>query len=259
MPEKTEVANRLKHVLIIDDHPLIARGMQWLLKDDNGALEVRYATSMDSVSIELDSSHVIDTLVVLDLNMPGFKDLDAFHYLRSRWLDLKIAIWSGTDDIELILRALELNASGFIPKAMPPQQIAAAIRLILDGGVYIPQLALTYLKSPKAPSMPSSDVPIGQTAQGNFPANNDSALVPNEDGYLQRLLQAMPPRRREVLVLLASGASNKEICRKLNLSENTVKTHVGLIFSELQIHSRQSVTLLAHSNNLFRQFLINES
>jgi DNA-binding NarL/FixJ family response regulator len=241
----------LNTVLIVDDHPLIARGLQWLFQDDAQNLQLHYVTSLEAARVDLEARERDSVLVVLDLNMPGYAGLEAFFALRTWWPTLHVAVWSGLEDRDLILRSLENHACGFIPKTTPPQQVASAIRLMLDGGIYIPHsVLLTNTTSEKTRDDVNASFSNGGSAfQGDFSAR---------EGHLQALLEAMPPRRREVLSLLAQGASNKEICRKLDLSPNTVKTHVALIFSELHIHSRQSVSLMAHSNNLFRQFLSSE-
>jgi DNA-binding NarL/FixJ family response regulator len=251
MIDPNDLGRTLNAVLIVDDHPLIARGLQWLFQGDDQNLQLDYVTSLEAARVNLQARERESVLVVLDLNMPGYSGLDAFSALRSWWPTLHIAVWSGSDDRDLILRSLENQACGFIPKTTPPQQVASAIRLMLDGGIYVPHSVLSHsLVSEKT----------REDSKVNF--TNDHGTVHSDlsvkERDLQALLEAMPPRRREVLALLAQGASNKEICRKLDLSPNTVKTHVSLLFHELHIHSRQSVPLMASRNNLFRQFLLSE-
>jgi two-component system, NarL family, nitrate/nitrite response regulator NarL len=214
----------LTTVLVIDDHPVTTRGLRWLFEAQSRATTIEVAHSIDEAISKLNTCNRDEYLVLLDLSMPGVSGLEGFNFFRRQWPTLKIAIYSGHEDHNLILEALRNEAAGFIPKSMHPDLVVDAVFLMLDGGIYMPSDLL--LSAPFQPGSPSN---------------------PNQSQKIQRIIGTMPPRRLEVLRLMANGANNKEVCRQLNMSVNTVKTHVSLIFASFEVHSRQELVSLMQS------------
>lgn len=213
------------------------RGLEWLFKDTDRSIELKTFVNLETPLALLSESSVPPALVLLDLELPGFEGLQAFDHLRERFPNLPIAVISGHDEPELIFEVLRCQAVGYIPKATAPRQIVDAVLLILDGGTYIPPDVLRL---------------------GNVRIEQRQEVQVDSCRKLMELIASMPLRRKEVLSLLARGASNKEICRQLGISLNTVKTHVAIIFSVLEVNSRQSVALVIHRNQLIREFLLRE-
>jgi two-component system, NarL family, nitrate/nitrite response regulator NarL len=214
----------LTSVLVIDDHPVTTRGLRWLFSAQARTTTIEVAHSIDEAIAKLNTCNRDEYLVLLDLSMPGVSGLDGFNFFRRQWPTLKIAIYSGHDEHSLIMEALRNQAAGFIPKSTHPDLVVDAVFLMLDGGIYMP-----------------ADILLGT------PFQSEKDPESNQPQKLQRIIGAMPPRRLEVLKLMANGANNKEVCRQLNMSVNTVKTHVSLIFASLEVHSRQELVSLMQS------------
>ncbi len=209
--------------MVIDDHPVITKGLHWLFSSQARTTLFEVAHSLDSAIDQLSTQELDHYLILLDLNLPGVSGFDGFDRLRRHWPTLKIAIYSGHEDREIVIQALQRQAVGFIPKSTHPDLVVDAVFLMLDGGVYIPQAIIR------------SELNVGVGSQ------------PTKVDPVQQVVNTMPARRLEVLKLLARGSSNKEICRKLNMSINTVKTHVSLVYASFDVHSRSDLIALLYS------------
>jgi two-component system nitrate/nitrite response regulator NarL len=150
-------------------------------------------------------------LMLLDLMMPGMQGIDGIRFLTSEWPGVPIIIISVTEDASTIRQALAAGAMGYIPKSSEPNVTISAMKLVLDGGVYIPPHVLK---------------------QSNHP-NNDNyrSTGGSEKGIVSR-------RQLEVLRLIQSGKSNNAIAEELGLSTGTVKMHVSGIFKKLKVSNR---------------------
>jgi DNA-binding NarL/FixJ family response regulator len=200
----------LPRVLVIDDHPLMAKGLQWLFLSQSRKLDISSTHCLGAALEILLIADSAPALILLDLTMPGYEGLEALVELKSKYPDIKVAIFSAHDEPELIANAIRSGACGFIPKSTAPEVVADAIYLMLDGGSFLP----TYDQTP------------------------------DWKAHARNLILAMPSKRRDVFNFLVQGVSNKEICRELDMSINTVKTHVSLILATFDVHSRQKLAAL---------------
>ena len=203
-------------LLVVDDHHLIRAGLKPVLArlGDGEEASVFEAESFEA-AVEYADAHPDLDLVVLDLNMPGVEGFAALNDLQERHPGLPIVIMSGADDPALMREAIDHGALGFIPKSSSSEVILNALRLVLSGGTYLPR---EIMSAPPAASRPRTRATqltdLGLTA-----------------------------RQVEVLDLLVAGQPNKAICRELNLSEGTVKTHIAAIFRALDVNSRVQAVL----------------
>lgn len=193
-------------ILVVDDHPLVREGMRHLLAGMEDATRVHEAASAETALRVLEARPELD-LVVLDLNLPDRDGISLLGEFGRRAPDLPVVMLSGVEDSELMRRALDAGAAGFIPKSSLSQVIVPALRLVLAGGIYVP------------PEM----VPGRMT--GAVPSPGQAA-------------PELTSRQREVLELIASGKSNKQIAAALQLSEPTVKGHIMAVFRALQVRTR---------------------
>ena len=206
-------------ILIIDDHPLIREALEAALQKNWPAMKIQCAASLEDALVQIATLPTID-LAFLDLTMPGHHGLSALWTLRERCPALPIVIFSAHCAPETIRSALASGARGFIPKHCSSDLIHHALRLILDGGVYVPIDALS-------------------TVEPHAGVSESAPQFPDPMG--------LPRRQREIVELVARGLSNKEICRQLNISPNTVKTHLSMIFDTLAVHSRYEIFALMHN------------
>lgn len=124
-------------VLLVDDHGLFRHGLEMLLSSNNQFQHILHAaTGQEALAMQEQHSDI--DLVLLDYNLGADHGLDVLLKLKQRDPALPIAIVSGRDDPQVILSALGSGASGFIQKNLEPDEIIAAINLILDGGIYVP-------------------------------------------------------------------------------------------------------------------------
>jgi diguanylate cyclase (GGDEF) domain len=134
-------SKRMK-VLLVDDHGLFRHGLEMLLSGQNIFREVLHAaTGQEALALQAQHSDI--DLVLLDYNLGTDHGLDVLLQLKQRDPALPIAMVSGRDDPQVILSALGSGASGFIQKNLEPDDIVAAIQLVLDGGIYVPPTVLT--------------------------------------------------------------------------------------------------------------------
>ena len=213
-------------ILIVDDHPLIREALRDILLKGAIPLRVSLAESMEAALEHLGAADPVD-LVLLDLGIPGHHGLSALWTLREQFPDQAVAIFSADCDPANIQAALTSGASGYLPKHSSAAVIQRALDLILAGDTYVPLDALLG-------SAPGTAAPAPVRASEPQP----TADAPNP--------LALPTRQREIVELVAQGLSNKEICRKLDISPNTVKTHLATIFETLGVRSRYEIFALVH-------------
>jgi DNA-binding NarL/FixJ family response regulator len=227
------------HVLIIDDHPLIVEAIGIAIDSLRPDVQVESLPSVES--LERDHPEQPD-LVLLDMSLPGISGLDALGSVVARWPDTIVVIFSATDDSASIRRALSAGARGFIPKTSPHKVLIDALRLVLDGGTYIPPDILADSNPSPNPAVSRNASPPGFEMHGSPPLGD----VPKPP---------LSERQRQIVELLAQGMTTKEICRVLGISQNTVKTHVASIFRTLGVRNRAQVVavtqawLLRHGNH----------
>lgn len=209
-------------ILIADDHPLFRAAMRQALVDIVGDSILEVASF--SEAYEAVEEHDEIELVFLDLNMPGNEGLTGLTELRTQFPSVLVVIVSAEEDPTLIRRAIDLGASGYIPKSTPLPQIADAVNKVLDGEQWLP---------------------------GNI---NDaiSQLENKQDKVFADKLAQLTPHQFKVLKMMADGLLNKQIAYELDISESTVKQHVSAVLRKLEVINRTKAGVL------FKQMMNNE-
>jgi DNA-binding NarL/FixJ family response regulator len=202
------------HVLIVDDHPLYIKGVQALLFELDSSIHTEGACSLAEAFEKLRSTAV--DLVLLDLRMPGMKGLEALVCMRAEFPAVPVVVVSADENPEIICKAIELEAAGYIPKDTDQALTIQALQLVLAPGVYIPPHALR--------------MPVHATRS----AYHDSAR-PN-----------LSAKQLAVLKGLLQGKSNKLIARDLNIAEGTVKAHLHGIYEVMGVNTRLKLMIRAH-------------
>lgn len=195
--------------LIADDHELFRSGLKQLLVDALGLEDVREAETFDQ-AIEILTDEGAGDLVLVDLRMPGMSGAEALAALRDGFPNAKIVVVSAWEERAEILAALSAGVHGYIPKSLSAAEIAAALRSVLDGRIYVP--ATIGRRDPGDP-----------VAAGNSAAQGESKLT---------------LRQKEVLNELLKGQASKEIARTLDIAEGTVKIHLAAIYRALGVRTR---------------------
>jgi DNA-binding NarL/FixJ family response regulator len=204
-------------LLIVDDHPVVRDGLAALLRQLGPEVTVLMAED-GSRGLGLVDAHPDLDLVVLDLAMPGSDGFATLHEFGRLQPQLPVVVVSSSEDQRDVRRALASGALGYIPKSAPPRTILAAVKFVLAGNVYVPTL------------LAQNSASVGEEA------GDESARRSNV---------SLTGRQLEVLRLLREGRSNKEIGRKLGLSEKTVKVHVTALFKALNVANRIQAAAMA--------------
>lgn len=214
-------------LLLIDDHPLFRDGLSLLIQHrlslpDHAALTLLEAGDLTEASAVV-QAHPDVGLALLDLNLADRQGLDTLEQWRAIAPDVPVVVLSADDRPATIVSAIDRGAAGFIPKTAQAATMQDALRRVLAGEVYLPEL-----------------LEVEDAAGAR-------ALLPDEEGSPEAVL-GLSGRQLDVLRLLIEGKPNKEICRMLVLSESTVKTHLSAIFRKLRVSSRtQAVVAVARA------------
>ncbi|GAA4235495.1 DNA-binding NarL/FixJ family response regulator [Streptosporangium album] len=206
-------------VLIADDHPIVRQGLRTFLglQDD---VDVVGEAGDGAEAVDLVASLAPDVLL-LDLKMPVLDGLGTLVRLGERGLRPRVLVLTSVSDREDVAPAMRAGASGFLYKDVDPAALVQAIRAVHGGQVLLaPEAAEAMLAAPASP-------PPG--------------AVERVDRYVAPLTD----REREVLTLIASGRSNREIARELAVAEKTVKTHVSNVLMKLGVQDRTQAALYA--------------
>jgi two-component system nitrate/nitrite response regulator NarL len=197
-------------LLVVDDHPIVRDGLAALvgqLEPDTMVLQAGDAQQ----ALALVSAHSDLDVVILDIAMPGMNGLRALAEFGRVRPELPVVVISASEDVRDAREALAKGALGYVPKSAGQHTLLAAIRLVLNGDIYVPPLILSGLAA-----LRSSDSRV--PASPSKPALTD--------------------RQIDVLKRLSEGQSNKTIAREFSLSEKTVKAHVTAIFKALNVVNR---------------------
>ncbi len=189
------------------------------------------------------------TLVMLNLegvSLAGSEVLDRIATARSSLPGLPIVVVSDSTEAADILKLIEHGVSGFLPISLELQRVIDVLRLVAAGGTFIPaEPVLADIENIAAPTAPQEPSPEGDALQNatttteSSPASDHQALI--------AALENLTPRERKVLDQLRQGQSNKLIARALDVSEATIKVHVGNIMKKLRVSNRTQVALLVES------------
>ena len=202
--------------LIIDDHPIVRRGIHQILMEYNGNVRIHEAGTAEE---GLKKAREIRTdLVLLDINLPGRSGLDVIEDIRRARPETKILILSMYPEEQYAIRALRSGASGYLAKDSAPDELLKAVSRILQGGRYITQSMAEHIY----------EILDGEKTPHHHLSN----------------------RELEVMRHLARGKSIKDIAAELHLSEKTISTYRGRILEKMRMHSNADIVRYAIQNRL---------
>jgi two-component system, NarL family, response regulator NreC len=204
-------------IMIADDHPLVRSGLRALLERD-GEFQVIAEAADGYEAIDLAVLHKPD-VILLDVGMPRLSGPDAAQSISQKLPAVRIVMLSMHSDEAYVLRALKAGARGYLLKASPEADVIAAIRAVASGNAYF---------SPSITRLLVEEYVVEARRRGV------------EDSY-----DLLSTREKEILQLLASGKTNREIAELLYISVATVETHRNNVFQKLHLHSLAELILYA--------------
>lgn len=222
-------------VLLVDDQPLIRRGLRALLKPERDLEIVGEAENGEAAIALLQSlaatASITADVILMDIRMPIMDGVAATKAIVPAFPHTKILIFTTFDDTAYVTQALQNGASGYLLKDTPASELVSAIGLIHKGYTQLsPGLAQKLLAPPTPPLSPPSLL------------LNSQFSMPNS-----QFQTSLTPREEEILSLIASGSSNREIAQHLYISEKTVKNHITNLLSRLGLRDRTQAAIYYHS------------
>jgi DNA-binding NarL/FixJ family response regulator len=218
--------------LLIDDHPLILSALKSVITALSDDVTVVGVGSAKEARQTLKRDADFD-LVLLDLALGDADGFEVLSEFRNAYPALPVVVVSASDRASDVIRAIDLGAMGFVPKRATNDTLFEALRLVMSGGIYVPQMTLGSDAGPAyAETMPAVMHRTGKEAVG---AGYQSAPTFESLG--------ITPRQADVLALLLQGKPNKLIAREMNLSVETVKDHVAAVLRALGVSSRTQAVL----------------
>lgn len=206
-------------ILLVDDHNLFRSGVKALLSRQSDFEVVGEAA--DGLEGYKRAKQLRPDVVLLDLDMPGISGREAVRMLAEELPQVQVLMLTVSESAEDLVHCLKSGARGYLLKNIDAEFFADAVRCAARGEAVV------------APGMTGKLVAgLQRPAQNAVPA----ASMPHE---------RLSPREREILLLLARGASNKEIARDLGVAESTVKIHVQGILRKLNLSSRVQAAVYA--------------
>ncbi len=208
-------------VLVVDDHPLFRQGVVHSLGAEPDLTVVgQAATGVEALKL---ARELLPDVVLLDISMPGWSGLTAAEKIAMACPATAIVMLTVSEDKDKLLAAFKAGARGYVLKGVSAQELAKVVRSAAAGDVYVsPPLAAEMLVS---------------LTRGRAPDP----------------LQELTDREREILGLIGTGLSNREIGERLFLSEKTIKHYVTNILQKLQVRSRVEAALFAARHDSLKQ------
>lgn len=206
-------------LMIIDDHSMVREGLKQLLElDDDLSVISQASDGLEGLKkIEEDKPDVL----LLDINMPNMNGLELLEELKEKKIDLKVLILTIHNEIDYLMKAVEIGCDGYVLKDSDSNLLKKAIYSVYQGESFI-QPSLT----------PALNAGLAS-----------KTMIDDKVNELTR-------REVEVLKLIAEGLFNKEIAATLDISERTVKNHVSNIFKKIDVSDRTQAAVFAIKNNL---------
>ena len=197
-------------LLVVEDHALVREGLVQVLRQLEADVTVLEAADCHMATELLQDTGPVD-LMLLDLGLPGLDGLSYLATLRKRYPGMRVVVLSGFDDPATVNKAMKSGAAGFVPKSFSSGRLLNALRVVISGGVVVPEaLGVQKVAVPRAVSQ----------------------------GWVDPEKVGLTARQIEVLRLMARGKSNRDIANLLGLSEGTVKIHLSAVFRALGVNSR---------------------
>ncbi|MEU3844374.1 response regulator transcription factor [Streptomyces sp. NPDC028635] len=216
--ERTFTAQHPIRVFLLDDHEVVRRGLTDLLEAEPDICVVGDAANADHALARVPA--VRPHVAVLDVRLPDGDGITVCRELRSRMPELGVLMLTSFDDEEALLDSIMAGASGYVLKQIRGSDLVSAVRTVASGQSMLdPATTARLMRSLRTESTAATDVPPE--------------------------LAGLSDREREILALIGDGLTNREIGKRLYLSEKTVKNHISRMLAKLGVQRRVQAAVLA--------------
>lgn len=209
--------------MLADDHILMREGIRQLLEFDGTMEVISEANDGDECLRKLEETK--PQVLLLDINMPKKNGIEVLKEIKKRNIDVKVLILTVHNEVEYLIKAVDIGVDGYILKDSESAELKRAINVVLNNESYI-QPAL-------------------------IPTLNNRLVARDLD---KDKIESLTARELEVLIQVANGMFNKEIATSLNISERTVKNHISNIFRKIDVSDRTQAAVFAIKNNIIKLF-----
>lgn len=220
-----ETARGAVSIVLADDQRLLREGMRTLL-ELHGDLRV-VGEAGDGLQAEALVERLRPQVVLMDLRMPRRDGVEATRRITSRWPEVQVLVLTTFDDDELVFRSIEAGAAGYLLKDVGSDALAEAVRAASRG------------ESPLQPS-------VARKLLKRMRQRGLAGVQP----YTLAFGEQLTGRELDVLRLLGTGATNREIAERLSLTEGTVKNYISAILVKTGVRDRTQAALFAARNGL---------
>ena len=215
-------APRPIRVLLVDDHRLIPESLARVLGAESDIRIVGIAGSVAEAK-ELAAREPLD-VVLMDYRLPDGTGVDATRAIKARWPSSRIVMLTAVDDDETLLESIQAGADGYLTKDQALEDVVRTVRAAYAGATLLPRSVIVTI---------ARRVADARERQG------------------ERLpVEQLTPRELEVLRALTDGLSTPEICQRLYITPNTLRTHVQNIMGKLHVHSKLEAVAFALRHRL---------
>lgn len=210
-------------VMLADDHILMRQGIRQLLEFDD-SIKIVGEVSNGEQCIDM-IYKVKPHVLLLDINMPVKNGIEVLNEIRNKKLNIKVLILTVHNEIDYLLKAMDMGVNGYILKESDFSELKKAIDTVMSGETYI------------QPSL--------------IPVLNNRMVSRDKD---KDKIEELTKRELEVLIEVANGKLNKEIANELKISERTVKNHISNIFKKIDVSDRTQAAVFAIKNDLIKLY-----
>ncbi len=212
----------VQKLIVADDHPLFRAALRQALSQAIDNCDIYEAEDMESLQTVV-AVHSDCDLLLLDLHMPGAHGFSGLIFINGQYPDIPVIVVSANEKPEIMRRAIDYGAAGFLPKSAKGEMISTAISEVLAGEIWLPD------------------------------ALREQILNSSFDVGEQKIADAvatLTPQQFKVSTMLAAGLLNKQIAYEMNVTEATVKAHLTALFRKLGVNSRTQAVLAISRLNL---------
>lgn len=204
-----------QRVLVVDDHPVVRRGLRAMLEGEPWVKHVLEAATVEEAVREAVTNQV--DVIAMDVTLPDGDGIEATRRIMSRCPGANVLIVTFHDDEDRVARALRAGARGYVLKDTEPDTVVHALRTVAEGGVVL------------GPRVGPEVLATLQRAPATLPPPFDT----------------LTPREREILAGLVRGENNARIAKHLGLSEKTIRNQLSIVFTKLGVSDRVQAALRA--------------